>query len=369
MAGSAGDAGPAGPPLTALRLLVGAYTQPEPHAPDANGRGISLFHFDPAGGGLEERSLAAELPNPSFLAAHPNGRAVYALSELEAGRLSAFGVGPQGLSPLNSRSTEGSAPAHVSVDPLGRFVFAANYASGASVALFPILPDGSLGPLAASARHQGHGPVEDRQDGPHAHCVCPAPDGRHLYAADLGTDEVVVYAVNDVAPQLTQLGELRLPPGSGPRHLSVHPDGRTAYLTLELSGQLAVLGRDPASGGLDLRQLLPTGPLPADPAVSPDGRFVYAASRGDNRISAFTVTPDTGELSPLETVPALGRTPRSAALSPDGAFLLAANQDSDTVAVYRRDAQSGRLTDGRTVDCPTPTCFCFLDVADGTQVR
>ena len=350
------------------RLFAGCYTEPAPHAPDAEGRGISAYDFDADTGTLHPLGLAAPISNPSFLAAHPSGRALYAVSEVAAGRLSAFEVSPQPavLRPLGTYPTEGAAPAHLGLDPHGRCVYAVNYAGGAAVVAFLTRPDGSLGPRAA-AEHAGGGPNPARQAGPHPHGVQVSPDGRHVYVCDLGTDEVVTYAPPEGKPALRRLNGLRLPPGGGPRHLAFEPSGHFAYAALELSAQVAALGRDPQDGALTLLQTVSVRPepyagesWPAEVLVSADGAFVYVTNRGPDSVAIFQVRPETGELTRLGDVPTLGKTPRGAAFSPGETHLLVANQDSSTVAVFRRDARTGGLSGGATFACPTPTDLCFV---------
>lgn len=355
-----------GMPRSSLRLFVGSYTQPLPHAPHANGQGVYALDFDAEHGTLSEARLAAHATNPSFLAAHPNGRSLYAASETGEGQLLAFRVGQNGdLTLLNARETEGRSPAHVSVDPEGRFVFAVNYGGTPSALAFPVKQDGALGEAAARAQHEGGGPNRERQDGPHPHSLRASPDGRHVYAMDLGTDEVVTY---DHGPH-NFLGRLRaahLPSGGGPRHIAFHPHGTFAFVTLELSSAVAVLRRDPASGELTLLSSARTQSAdfqgenaPAEVLVSPDGRFVYVTNRGQDNLAVFALHPD-GSLEVAQHVSTEGHTPRGAALTPDGTHLIAANQDSATLAVFERDAATGQLQLAGVFACPTPTSVCFL---------
>lgn len=349
-------------------LFVGSYTRPEPHVPHAQGRGIAALDFDTDAGTLRPLAVHAGPANPTFLAAHPDGKTLYAVGEVENGTLSAFEVGSQGaLRPLGAQPTEGGAPVQVDLGASGRFAYAVNYAGGKSIVAFPILPDGSLGPRAAAAEHVGKGPNAARQEGPHPHGVQVSPDGRHVYVCDLGTDEVVTYAAPSADGALRRLNALRLPPGGGPRHLTLHPSGRFAYAALELGSAVAALGRDAESGALDLRQVLPAQPqdyagenAPAEVLVSADGRFVYVTNRGHDSVAVFAADGESGALTNLAFVRALGKTPRSAVLSPDGGHLLVANQDSSTIAVFRRDAGTGELSGGVTFACSTPAGLCFL---------
>jgi 6-phosphogluconolactonase len=108
-------------------------------------RGIYLWRFDPTTGKVEEGGLAAETESPSFLAIHPSRKYLYAVNENDKGTVTAFSIDPASgkLTRLNSVSTEGSGPCHLSVDRSGRSVAVANYNS-VNVVLISIKPDGSL---------------------------------------------------------------------------------------------------------------------------------------------------------------------------------------------------------------------------------
>jgi 6-phosphogluconolactonase len=356
--------------MPADQLLVGTYTRPEAHAPNAHGQGIHLMTFE--GGELNLRGVAAELTNPSFIAVHPQGQAVYAVSEVRQGALHVYRVRPgdQTLEPLEVYSTQGAAPAHVSLDPAGTRLLTVNYVSGASLLVYRVQPaTGELLPGPATAQHHGQSIHAERQQSPHAHCARASWDGQHVYVTDLGTDEVVTYPAEWQETPLTRLSTLRLPAGSGPRHLSFHPDGRFGFISLELSSELAVVRRDPEGGQLTLLQQLSTlegapadGNLPAEVLVSPCGSFLCVSNRGRNTVALFSWDSEAAQARLVAEVSTLGQTPRSMAFSPCGTFLLVANQDSATITVFSWDSSRGHLEPLRTVTCPTPTSLCFLPV-------
>src|SRR6266852_6140904 len=75
-------------------------------------KGIYVSHFDAAHGKLEPPALGAEIVNPSFLAPHPNGRFLYAVSEEREGSVSAFSIDQATgkLTLLNKVSSHGLVP-------------------------------------------------------------------------------------------------------------------------------------------------------------------------------------------------------------------------------------------------------------------
>ena len=213
-----------------VTVYVGTYT-------DGTSRGIYRLTFDPAGGTLTEPVLAAETKNPSFLALHPSGRFLYAVGEVSSfegartGAVSAFAIDAKtgDLTLLNQQPSEGAGPCHLVVDQAGRNVLVANYGGG-TVAVLPVDADGRLKPASSVRAHEGSGPTKGRQEKPHAHGIYLDAAERFAFSPDLGADRVFVYRFDAAKGTLEPHGAAPLDPGSGPRHLAFHPDGRHLYV-------------------------------------------------------------------------------------------------------------------------------------------
>ena len=132
---------------------VGTYSSPQgPEGSRGRGEGIYLFEMDPSNGNLKQRELFPEGMNPSCLALDPSRTHLYAANETStfegaaSGSVSAFSIerSTGRLTLLNTVSSQGAGPAHLSVHPSGRYVLVANYAGG-TIAALPIRPGGSLG--------------------------------------------------------------------------------------------------------------------------------------------------------------------------------------------------------------------------------
>jgi 6-phosphogluconolactonase len=352
-------------------VFIGTYTGPA-------SQGIYLSRLDPSTGALSAPVLAAEARNPSFLATSADGRFLYAVSEVDAvagtpgGAITAYAIDKAtgGLKRLNSQSTVGGGPCHVSV--AGRMAFAANYGGG-SVAAYPIQEDGSLKPASTFVQHTGSSVNASRQKGPHAHGVTPDPSGRFLYVPDLGLDQVLVYridaAAGTIAPATPAFASVT-PAGSGPRHIALAKDGRRAYVINEMVCTMSVFERDASSGALKAIQTI--GTLPAGQAVEqgfstaevllhPSGRFLYGSNRGHDSLVVYAVDKATGMLTLLQHVPTGGKMPRAFNIDPTGTFLVAGNQNSDQVVVFRIDPAKGTLTaTGHTISVGKPVSFEFV---------
>lgn len=214
----------------------------------------------------------------------------------------------------------------------------------------------------AVLKFEGKGPNKERQEKSHLHYSIFSPDGNYLLADDLGTDKVYSYPVHEKAPYIQQAERIDNPvrPGSGPRHLCFHPNGKWAYLINELSG--AVIFFTYQEGHLQEKQSIRADEVgaqgSADIHLSPDGRFLYASNRLQNDgIAIFSVSEATGELTKV-AYQHTGRHPRNFMITPNGRYLLVACRDDNEVQIYQRDLQTGKLQDtGKRIQMSQPVCL------------
>ncbi|GAA3136818.1 lactonase family protein [Streptomyces rameus] len=333
-------------------LYIGTYT-----SADGGGTGIGLASYDPETGRITGTGTLTGVPDPSYLAVHPDGRTLYAVDERQDGAVTAVRLADRRV--LGTRSTGGAGPCHLSVHPTGRWLLSADYGSG-SVAVHPVDASGALGERTDRVTHTSPPPGPGQQ-GPHAHQFLTSPDGGHVLAVDLGTDTVYTYRLDPAKGALTEVGQAHTRPGAGPRHLTFHPGGRYAYLANEVDDTVAVCAYDPRSGGLDIGEPQPTGSgggtnYPAQFLVTADGRYAFLANRGHNSLARYAVEGDGARLRLLGTVPAGGDFPRQIAFSPDGRLLFAANQRSGTVTVFHVAADGGLRQAGEPFASPVAVC-------------
>ena len=360
----------------ATLVYVGTYTS-------AKSKGIYLFRLqnENVGGSahvtLVPLGLAADTPNPSFLALDPTRRLLFAVNELDTfqgkptGAVSAFSIDATSgaLTLLNQQPSMGTSPCHLTLSPDGRHLFVANYGSG-SVSVLPVGTNGRLSAASDVVQHSGRSVHPERQQGPHAHCVTLDPATPLLWVCDLGLDQVLAYRFDARRGRLTPHDPPFAPlkPGAGPRHMVFRPDGRFAYVANELNSTITVFRYDAGTGVLHDVQSVSTLPerfsganTVAEIDVHPTGKWVYASNRGHNSVVLFNVDADHGTLTYVEAQGAAVAKPRHFGIEPSAQHLAIANQDADTVVVTRIDARTGRLTpSGAPVQAPTPVCVKFL---------
>ncbi|WP_030566046.1 lactonase family protein [Streptomyces aureocirculatus] len=338
------------------RAYIGSFTR-------AGGPGIVTAAFDAASGALTALGSSDAVADPSYLALSADGGTLYAVSESTEGTVSAFRTAGDAVRLLGAPvSVRAAAPTHLTVHD--GHVHTANYGCG-SVTSVPVDSDGSLASAPAGVlRHQGSGPDQGRQEGPHAHQVLPDPGGRWVLSVDLGTDSVRVCSPGDDG--LTVRHEVALRPGTGPRHLAFHPGGRFAYVLNELTPTLTVCSWDPADG--TLRPLAETPVLSGEPdgdaypsevVVAPDGRFLWTATRGVDVISVFALDEEGAAARLTASVDCGGAWPRDLAIDPSGRFLYAANERSGDVTWFALDADSGLPRSAGAIGVPAASCVVF----------
>src|SRR5438046_1734764 len=254
---------------------------------------------------LRQRYVVPSDSNPSWLALNPSRTHLYSANEISnykrtnAGSISAYSIDrPTGrLTILNTVSSEGAGPAHLSVHPSGKHVFVANY-HGGTVAVLPVRPNGELGvatdvihnsgtigSIRATSAPPGSFAISGH-DKPHAHMIQADPAGKFVLASDLGLDQIFIWKFDVETGKLSQANpaSVTLPPGDGPRHFAFHPSGQWFYSLQEEGSTLVTYDYDAEMGKLTAKQTVSTLPkdfkgtnFTSEVMISSSGRFLYGA--------------------------------------------------------------------------------------------
>lgn len=353
--------------VTPGSFWVGTYPPDGPGTPA--GRGDGVWWIDPSvRGGRRVR----EAPSPTFLAQHPSGERLYAVSEVAPGLLTVFGPGgdlrsarPGALDERSAHGSGGSFPCHVVVDRACRWLIVSHYGDG-TVAAFPLDDAGDVSGRPTLLPASGSpGPRLDRQDGPHAHSATISPDGAFVLVADLGTDELRRFRLMESGPPEPDGVACVLPAGSGPRHLAFRTataSGTTAathlYVTLELSAEVAVLEWDAPSGDAVLKARHPLPHAAGDAETLPshlvvDGDRLHVGVRGPDVLATFRIAAD-GDLTARGATPTVAW-PRHFAVV--NGWLVVAGERAGAVGRHPLHGPGGGV--GELVDrdlVPAPAC-------------
>jgi 6-phosphogluconolactonase len=344
-------------------FYIGTYTKP------GKSKGIYVSKLNTDTGKLGPVELAGEAKSPSFLALSPDGTHLYAAIEAGGGAVAAFSVKPDGkLTALNEQSAGGDGTCHVWVDATGKNVLAANY-EGGSIAGFRVKDDGSLVERSAFVQFTGTGPDKTRQEKPHGHSIYTDPTNRIVYACDLGTDNVWIFRFDPAKGTLTPSDPPsgKVPPGSGPRHLAIHPNGKFAFANNEMGLSVTAFARNAQTGALTALQTVSTlpegtpttGVSTAECFCHPSGKWLYVSNRGHDTIAVFSIAAD-GKLTRVENAAAQVKVPRGFGIDPTGKWLITGGQDDDKIAVLKIDQETGKLAStGESAAVGAPVCILF----------
>jgi 6-phosphogluconolactonase (cycloisomerase 2 family) len=361
---------PTGAPAGTVWLYISTYTG-NPGG-GGNGNGIYLCQLNLSTGKLTVLRLVAAAPpvgtnppSPSTIALDPTRTHLYAGNEFgPPGEVTAYSINRAtgDLTLLNSQPAAG-APAYVSVDQSGRYLFSAEY-SGGYFEVFPIFTDGSLLPEVFQVQDTDHinaagfGKTMPATNAPpgsfafsahegpngHPHQMQTDPSNKWVVGTDAGQDRIYVWKLTlGAATPLTPaaIPFVDVPPGDGPRHFAFHPNGAWMYSIQEEASTIMFWLFNSATGALSQQQIISSLPpgftgtsFASEIRVSADGNFVYGANRLNDTIAVFSIGRD-GTLTQVSYAATLGDYTRIFTIDPSGRFIVAANQRADNVTTFR----------------------------------
>ena len=145
-----------------------------------------------------------------------------------------------------------------------------------------------------------------------------------------------------------------------PRHYRHHPTLEMGYSSNESGGGISSWKFDSKTGVLTLHKTLSSlppdyegGSAAADIHITPNGRFVYVSNRGTRKleegqepgdtIAGFEIDLKNGDLKPIGHFPT-EFFPRSFCIDTTGNFVYVAGQRANKLAAYRINQDTGELT-------------------------
>ena len=331
-------------------LYVGTYTE-------GDSEGIYKFQFNTETGKLNDKQLVSSTNNPSFIAYSPDKKFVYAVNENDAGSISAFKIDSNGnLELLNTVSSNGGYPCHISIDNKGRKAVVSNYGGG-TVSIHTINDNGSFNEANQVFNHNTDSIIS------HAHSAKFIEN--QLIVSDLGKNSVYNYQLNSESKyELLSASIVEMNVNDGPRHFALTKDGQFIYIINELSNTITS-----AKNINNEYQLIETSStldenykkdsFCADIHLSQDENFLYGSNRGENSIVVFKRNSITGKIKKIQSINVHGDWPRNFTIDNSGNFLLVANQRSHNISVFKIETDSGKLTFLESVELSSPVSLLF----------
>ena len=292
---------------------------------------------------IEKKEVPGSDKSPSSLpmALAPDKRFLYAQLRGQPYPVSTFAIDPaSGKLTLLGTTPLVDQMAYIHVDKSGKHLLGASYV-GAKLASYPIDARGVVAEKATA--------IIDTQ--PKAHCVLVDAANRHAYVPILGADHVMQFtfdaATGNLAPADPPVVSIKA--GAGPRHFTIHPNGRWGYLLTETTATIGAYAIDKAKGTLSEIAFVDTGDyngkdsaFASDIHVTPDGHFLYGAVRTTSTLHGYRIDPDKGTLTAIGKWPT-EKTPRGFNIDARSKFLLSVGMDSAAMTVHAIDSGSGAL--------------------------
>ena len=139
-------------------------------------------------------------------------------------------------------------------------------------------------------------------------------------------------------------GKVSLP--SDPCFLEIDKEGRYVFSTYYMAGQVAVHCWDETKGSLTEVQRLDTEPKAHSIRLAKSGRYAYAMHTGPNKIYLYTFDPETGYLTPRDSlwiVPKTGIEPRHSCHHPSLPCLYVIGELGCVLHVYDCNEDTGDI--------------------------
>ena len=248
----------------------------------------------------------------------------------------------------------GTYPQSVAVDPTGKFAYVAN--AGCAPAF-----TGSVSIYTINAATGALQPIGTVKAGTSSQSVAVHPSGNFAYVAN-GSGNISLYTVDPTTGLLTPKGTVDA--RGRAVAVAVHPSGRFAYVTRgcylatnNLGEGVSIYSVDTSTGALTFIGTVGTG-APGPSACSiyvgitidASGKFAYVAEDGcgldiyPGYISAYSIDPGTGELTPVGQAIGAGYCSRSVSVDSLSKFAYVPNSQEDDVSIYAIGSANGALT-------------------------
>ncbi|POP34741.1 lactonase family protein [Lactonifactor longoviformis] len=331
-----------------------------------DGGGIYVCGLDEDTGKLQIRGVQRECSNPGFLARNKEKGLLCAVNEGEDRNwVSVYRDSMSGIPRLtDEKEIPGEGPCHISMGRDGTRIYYANYESG-DIGMLYLNGEGRFLPDTYRIVHRGRS-VGERQNKAHPHEVHLLGKQEMLLVPDLGTDEIVLYDLRWGRPQ--KMGEVKVCPGDGPRHLAAHPGGCRLYLVCEMENMVYAFQWTEEKKLQQMQRISLLGDgktgeyIAGEIAVTSDGRWLVTSTRAwgsrkeeEGYLSLFPITAG-GILEPPRLFPSGGCHPRMFSITENDKYILTANQYSGNLVSFRLDKRLGAVEVCDTVPIPGAAC-------------
>jgi 6-phosphogluconolactonase len=270
---------------------------------------------------------------PTSVTVDPSGRFVYAANT--NGTVSSYIIDQitGALTDLGTPVSAGTYPTSVTVGPSGKFAYAADTIGG-TIYSYAIGTTGALG--AGTSVPAGKYPTSVTVD----------KSGQFVYVTNMGDNTISAYTLQGDGT-LLELASSPFPAGMSPASIITVQLSASefAYVANMNANTISAYPIDQTTGALGAGTAVPVGSYPSSITVDRSGKFAYAANESSNNISVYTINQTTGALV-AGTAVAAGNSPTSVVtvLVGSSEFVYATNSGDGTIWFYSINLSNGNLT-------------------------
>jgi len=312
---------------------------------------LFTFVFDTATGTFGPPTTIAGAPAGIDAKVYPGGTFLY-VSDFNSGSIFAYSINRSTGALIALAASPFSFPGHtgnggpIAIDPAGKFLFNSN-ASGAIVSYAINSETGVLTPGTAPVVNDGNQPIY----------LLVEPMGKFLIAAnhsDPSGGNYSVFSLDSNSGVLTQVSgsPFTIGTNTGPEQIVFNSGGSVLYAALSNSQQVNALNFNSTTGVLTAFQgaPYPAQSMPTRLALLPSGQFLYAGNNGAGTVSQYSVNTTTGALTP-GNVTQVGN-PTFLQIDSSGQFLIIVGESLNSIFVDKIDSTSGNITEGNETQLP-----------------
>lgn len=198
--------------------------------------------------------------------------------------------------------------------------------------------------------------------GQNAAYVTRSADGKNVYIADSGGQQVSAFATDDSYGNIDIIANYHS--GNIPTFIANHPSGKFIYVINSGDSTITVFKRDTLTGALTaLGQAAGVGKNPTSMAISHSGLWAYVTNNESNSISVLHIDQSTGGFDEKASYPT-GANPQFVAIAPNDSLVLVTNASSNTISAFIRNDKDEKLVQMSGSPFPTgaqPNQLAFVN--------
>lgn len=326
-------------------------------------KGLHQANFNSQTGEFQDVELIAELQDPTFFALNTNKDRLFVIEKGDnQGGLATFKrIADNQWVKTDLLFASTMSGCHVAYRESSQTIYVSNYHEG-QIDIYQLIDD-KLNHIQV-VKHKGSS-IHLNQTQARVHFTTLDQAESRLFACDLGSDTITIYHADDQG-KLTLASTFAMPAGTGPRHLTIHPNEKYLYVIGELNCTTNVLSlnRDNQLSLLETHHDVENISSPnrkdatgAAIRLTSDGRHLYTSTRYTDTISVYQVSETGDSIQLVNQYDTVGQVPRDFNFDETETYIVVAHQDSDHLSVFSRDTNTGKLTFNNN-NTAMPECVC-----------